>query len=164
MKRVLLLGCALAAAAGLAACGSASDNLNFKVPAGFTSKTSLLGFMQMWTKGNGDNPSLIILTRIPVKMDLNSKDFQSPDLSSYTGVKKGNAKLESLSRITICGNQPAILTKMNAADTNNKKEMEMQTLLTVINNATYAAVYMYPETQKVDPAAEDALKTVCAKS
>jgi hypothetical protein len=164
MKRVLLMGCALAAVTGLAACGSATDNLTFKVPAGFTSKTSLLGFMQMWTKGEGDNPSMIILARIPVKVDLNQKDFQSPDLSSYTGVKNGNAKLESMARITICGNQPAILTKTNAADKNNKKEMEMQTLLTVVDNSTYAAVYMYPETQAVDRGAEDALKTVCAKS
>lgn len=171
MKRTFATLCGLAFAALLAGCGNAADNLNFKVPATFQAKASVLGMVQVWGEGTSPQQSIIVLTKLPFKKNVIDKDFAPIDLSSTTGIKSDKATIESSKMITICGNQTARLIKMRATTSTGKKaakgpdeQMKMEMLLTNVGGHTYMAMYGYPKTEKPEPAAAAALKTVCAKA
>lgn len=173
MKRTFAALCGLAFATLLAGCGNASDNLAFKAPAGFTAKASVLGMVQIWTGGTSADQSMIMLTKLPVKKDVADKNFAPIDLSSTAGLKNDKTTVESSKQITICGNQPARFVRMSSvagAPSGDKsqtpqsaKRVQMEMLMTNVGNNTYMAMYMHPKADKPDPAAEAALKTVCAK-
>jgi hypothetical protein len=174
MKRTFAALCGLAFASLLTGCGNASDNLAFKAPAGFTAKASVLGMVQIWTSGTSADESMLMLTKLPVKKDVTSKDFAPIDLSSTAGLKNDKTTVDSSKQITICGNQAArlvTLTSQAAAPSGDKqqtpqhaKHVQMEMLMTNVGNNTYMAMYMHPKADKPDPAAEAALKTVCAKA
>lgn len=174
MKRTFAALSGLALASLLAGCGNASDNLAFKAPDGFTAKASVLGMVQIWTGGTSTDQSMLMLTKLPVKKDVTSKDFAPIDLSSTAGLKNDKTTVQSSKQITICGNQAARLVTMTsqaaapAGDKNqtpqSAKQVQMEMLMTNVGNNTYMAMYMHPKADKPDPAAEAALKTVCAKS
>lgn len=181
MKRSFAALCGLAFASLLAGCGNASDNLAFKVPNGYQSKVSVLGMVQIWTQGGSADQSMIMLTKLPVKKDIASKDAAPLDLTSTAGLKSDKTTVESMQQISICGNQPARLMKMRVQESKPTatasptgktasaaspaaKEMQMEMLMTNVGNNSYVAMYMYPQTDKPDAAAEAALKTVCAKA
>lgn len=170
MKRTFAALCGLAFASLLAGCGSAADNLNFKVPDGFQSKINVLGMVQVWVEGASPDQSMIVLTKLPIKKNVADKGFEPVDLSSTTGIKSDKATIESSKKITICGNQTARLVTMSATASTKKKSangagehMKLEMLLTNVGNNTYMAMYGYPKTEKPNPAAESALKSVCAK-
>ena len=170
MKRAFSALCGLAFASLLVGCGNAADNLSFKVPQGFQSKLSVLGMVQVWTEGTAPNQSMIVLTKLPLKKDVDDKDFHPVDLSSTAGIKSDKAAIESSKRITICGNQAARLMTMSATTSTKKSaakddgtHMKLEMLITNVGNNTYMAMYGHPKTEKPDPAAQAALKTVCSK-
>ncbi len=173
MKRTFAALGGLALASLLAGCGNASDNLAFKAPDGFTAKASVLGMVQIWTGGTSADQSMIMLTKLPVKKDVVDKNFAPIDLSSSAGLKNDKTTVESSKQITICGNQAARFVTMSSeaaapADKNktsqSAKQVQMEILMTNVGNNTYMAMYMHPKADKPDPAAEAALKTVCAKA
>ena len=114
----------------LAGCfGGATDNLDFKVPPGFNSQFSMFG-TQMWTKGAKDQAQVLMLMKLPVKMD--AKNFQMP---SNAATK--NTTIESRQDITICGNHPAVLIKAKGTSTSSNKDIDLDMLLTGWGNNTY---------------------------
>jgi len=160
MKRMFAAACGLVFAAVLAGCGSTTDNLAFKVPAGYSNKMNTF-IMSMWQKGDTDSLSgLIMLMKLPVKMD--SSKFDSTTLSS-SGTK--NMKIESTQSVQICGNQTAMLAKATGTSDQVKgKDMNMEMLMTSVGGNSYIAMYMYPQKAAADPDAEATIKSVCAKS
>jgi hypothetical protein len=155
MKKSLLAG-ALTLAALLAGClGGATDNLDFKVPPGFNSQFSMFG-SQMWTKGPKDQSQILMLMKLPVKME--SKDFQMPPNSAARDMK-----IESQQNIMICGNHPAVFIKATGTSSSSNKDVDLEMLMTGWGSTTYFAMYAYPTTTSADPTAEDSLKTVCQK-
>ena len=160
MKRMFAAACGLVFATVLAGCGSTTDNLDFKAPAGYTNKMNTF-IMSMWQKGDSDSlGGLIMLMKLPVKVD-NSK-FDATTLSS-SGAK--NMKIESTQNIQICGNQAAVLAKATGkSDQVKGKDLNMEMLMTSVGGNSYIAMYMYPEKTAADTAAEAAIKSVCAKS
>ncbi len=162
MKRMVAAACGLVFAAALAGCGSTTDNLDFKVPPGYTSKMSM-AFLSVWTKGtDADKTSdVLMLMKLPVKMD--EAKFESNTFTSSGGMK--DAKVESTQKITICGNQSAMLVKATGTSEQAKgKEMDVDMLVTPLNGNTYMAMYLYPHGGAADPAGLAAIKSVCAKS
>jgi len=160
MKRTFAAACGLVFAVLLAGCGSTTDNLAFKAPAGYTNKMNTF-IMSMWQKGDANSVGgLIMLMKLPVKMD--TKKFDSSTFSS-SGAK--NMKIESSQVIRICGDQTATLAKATGTSDQVKgKDMNMEMLMTSVGGNSYVAMYMYPEKTPADPDAEAAIKSVCAKS
>lgn len=164
MKRTFAAACGLVLIAVLAGCGSTTDNLDFKVPAGFESKLNTF-VMSMWMKGPKDNPdSLLMLFKSPVKMDESklNKDFDPSTFTSSSGMK--NTKIESTEKVQICGEHPAMLLKMTGTNEQVKgKDMDIEMLVTEWNGTAYMAMYAYQHGDSADPAGEDAIKSVCEK-
>jgi hypothetical protein len=157
MKRLFGAVCTFAVAAVLAGCGSATDNVDFKVPDGYQSKVNMFG-MQVWTKGADNNDqTAIMLMKLPVKMD--PKNFQMPDLNS-AGLK--NSKVTAEKTTTICGDQPAVIASMTGTSNANKDE-SVDMVVTGAGGATYMAMYMRPAGSAPDADAQHAINNVCAK-
>lgn len=155
MKKSLLAG-ALTLAALLAGCfGGATDNLDFKVPPGFNSQFNMFG-SQMWTKGDKNDAQVLMLMKLPVKME--TKDFQMP---ANTATR--DTKIESRQDIMICGNHPAVFVKASGTSTQNNKDVDLEMLMTGWGSNTYFAMYAYPATTQPDSSAEASLQTVCQK-
>jgi len=162
MKRLFAAACGLVFASVLAGCGSTTDNLDFKVPPGYTSKMSM-AFLSVWTKGTDTDKTadVLMLMKLPVKMD--QSKFDSGAFTSSGGMK--DAKVESTQKISICGDQTAMLVKATGTSEQAKgKEMDVEMLVTPLKGNTYMAMYLYPHGGTADPAGEAAIKSVCAKS
>ncbi len=160
MKRLFAAACGLVFAATLAGCGSTTDNLDFKVPAGYDSKMNTF-IMSMWTKGDKDSPNLIMLMKLPVKMD--EAKLDAGTFTSSSGMK--DAKVESSAKIKICGDHPAMLVKATGTSEQAKgKDMDVEALVTVWGGSTYMAMYMHPHGSAPDPDGEIAIKSVCQKT
>lgn len=161
MKSMFAAACGLVFVAVLAGCGSSTSNLDFKVPAGYDSKMSTM-FLNVWTKGDKENPSdILMLMKLPVKMD--QSKFDTSTFTTSGGMK--NAKIESTEKIQICGAQTAMLVKATGSNSQAKgKEMDVEMLVTALGGDTYMAMYMYGHGGTADPAGEDAIKSVCQKS
>jgi len=162
MKRTFAAACGLVFAAALAGCGSTTDSLDFKVPQGYSSKMNTF-VMSMWTKGTtpGGADSVIILFKSPVKGDAKMK-LDPTELTTSSGTK--NLKVDSSANIQICGAHPAMLIKGTGTSERTKgKDENVEMLMTNWDGTIYMAMYAYPTTEKPDPAAEDAIKTVCEK-
>jgi len=149
----------LAVTAMLAGCGSATDAVTFKPPAGFMSSVSVGPFMQAWS---GPNQSMLMLMAMPTKIDLQHT------ISNST---VSNADIEKQMRITICGNQEALYADMVGNPQGNKtpapgaKEQKerIEFLATTVSGKTYMAMYLRPLGTPPDPQAESAIRNVCPK-
>ncbi len=165
MKRLFAAACGLVFAATLAGCGSTTDSLDFKVPAGFVSKMNTF-VVSVWTKGDKDSPDqLIVLFKSPVKAskDVDVNTFDTSSISSSGGMK--NTKIESKQQIKICGDHPALLMKATGTSEQAKgKDMDVEMLFTSWDGTIYMAMYGHNHTAAADPGAENAIKSVCLKS
>jgi hypothetical protein len=164
MKRMLLAACGLALVAALAGCGSATDNLNFKVPQGYETKLNLFG-NAMWIKGTDKNAQILWLMKLPVKVD-DSKLYQNFDPSSLPSGGVKNATISQREKITICGDHPAFFMKATGHSTQNNQNIDenIEMLMTAWNGSTYLTMYMYPQGRAPEPDAEAAIRSVCLKS
>jgi hypothetical protein len=143
--------------AALAACGSASDALTFAPPSGYTQAASIGPFMQIWD--TADKHNAMILIALPAKIDLQKAMSQS-------SINDADVKVQK--EIKICGSQPAmyadLIGTVDAAKngaTPTKSRVEF--LATNVNEKTYMAIYVRELQAPANPAAEAALKNLCAK-
>jgi hypothetical protein len=139
----------------VAGCGSATDAVTFKAPAGYTSSVSIGPFMQMWI---GPKEGALVLMALPKKIDLSQ---------AVTSSNVQDAQVEKESTIKICGSQPALYISMVGANRStpqtatSKHQIDM--IATVVSEKTYMAMYMRPVGTPEDPAAESAIHDVCPK-
>jgi hypothetical protein len=160
MKRTFAAACGLVFAVVLTGCGSTTDSLDFKVPAGFQSKLNTM-IMSVWTKGDNNNAEMLMLFKSPVKMD--DKKLDASTFTSSSGMK--NTTVHSSEKVQICGAHPAILVKMTGTSEQVKgKEMDVDMLITSWDGTGYMAMYGYPHGGAADPAGLAAIKSVCQKS
>jgi hypothetical protein len=146
-----------AAALLLAGCGSASEGLDFKPPAGWTAMPGILGFghMQMWFKKASDNKQdqMLMLVR--------GQNASSIDLKTVPQAGVGAIKSQKITTITICGNTRAqYLSAIGTGHNGQNQTMEM--VSTPVGNQSYLAMYIRPQTDKPDPDAEAAMRSLCA--
>jgi len=146
-----------AAALLLAGCGSASEGLDFKPPAGWTAMPGILGFghMQMWFKKAADNKQDQML------MLIRGQNASSIDLKSVPQAGVGQLKSQKLTTITICRNTRAqYLSAIGTGHNGQNQAMEM--ISTPVGNQSYLAMYIRPQADKADPEAEAAIRSLCA--
>jgi len=124
--------------AGLTACGSATDAVTFKAPAGYESAASLGPFMQLW---KGPSEGVLMLMAMPTKIDL-SKIVDNANVRDAQVLKQTSLR--------ICGNQPAVYASMigergelNASPAPSVKAEKdrIDILATNVNGKTYMAMY-----------------------
>jgi hypothetical protein len=141
----------------LAGCGSATDAVTFKAPAGYTSAFSAGPFMEMWM---GPKEHAVMLIALPKKIDLSQ---------AVTNSSVQDARVEKSQPVKICGAQPALYISMvgtgqslgTPAPAAEKRQIDM--IATVVNDKTYMALYMRPVGAAADPAAESAIHQICPK-
>jgi len=142
----------------LAGCGSASDGLAFKPPAGWSSLPGFLGFghMQMWFKKASDNKQdeMLMLIRGQTTSTMNLKSI--PQVGAGTTMKT-----QKTSTISICGNQRAQYLSAVATGHNGQNQV-MEMVSTPVGDQSFLAMYIRPETDKADPDAEAAIRSLCA--
>jgi hypothetical protein len=141
----------------LTGCGSATDGLAFKPPAGWTAFPSFLGFghMAMWFKKASDNKQDQML------MLIRGQDTSSMNLKNVPQAGIGAVRSQKQSTITICGNQRAqYLSAVGSGHNGEDQSMEM--VSTPIGNQSYLAMYIRPQADKPDPDAEAAIRSLCA--
>ena len=141
----------------LAGCGSATDGLAFKAPAGWTSFPSFLGFghMAMWFKKGADSKHdhVLILVR--------GQSASTIDLKTMPQAGFGNIKGEKQSTISICGNQRAQYLVASATGKGGENET-MEMVSTPVGDQSYIAIYVRPQADKPDRDAEAAIRSICA--
>jgi hypothetical protein len=145
---------ALAAAAALAGCGHAADSTTFTAPPNFRSVASIGPFMQIWEAGPENS---LILFALPVKTNLDNA-MQQAQVKDVQDMHQ--------SKIAICGGQPAMfMTAQGVASTGAKDSppSQIEMVVTDINGKTFMAMYDRPLHAPADPAAEAAIKNICAK-
>lgn len=146
-------------ALALAGCGSATDELTFKVPAGYVSSLSVGPFVQIW-KGPRPHTALMLMA-LPTKASLR-------DIQSNADVK--DAQIVSQSNIRICGDQPAryvsLVGEHTGVDTGSSDRVKEQVdmVATYVNSKTYMGIYARPVGSPVDAAAESAIHDLCPKT
>ena len=153
MKRSL--AAVLFVSLALSGCGSATEGLDFKAPAGWTAMPSALGFgrMQMWFKPAtaGKPGQMLMLIRGQTATTMNFKTI--PQLGSIHNQK--------LSTITICGNKKAqFLTAVSSSAKSGDETFEM--VSTPVGDQSYLSLYIRPQSDPADPAAETAIRSLCA--
>lgn len=141
----------------LAGCGSATDGLAFKPPPGWTAFPSALGFghMAMWFRKGADNKhdEMVMLIR--------GQDTTTMNLKTLPQTGVGNIKAQKSSSITICGGQRAqYLTAIGSGRNGEDQTMEM--VSTPVGDQSYLAMYIRPQSDKADPDAEAAIRSLCA--
>jgi hypothetical protein len=144
------------ASVALAGCGSVTSGLDFKEPAGWSSLPSALTFgrAQIWFKASsGKQPQMVFLIRGKNADTMNFKDVPQFGGSSVRNFKKSN--------ITICGNTRAQYVTAVASDAKSGNEA-MEMISAPVGDQTYLAMYMRPQAMKPDPAAETAIRSLCA--
>lgn len=141
----------------LAGCGSATEGLAFKPPAGWTALPSFIGFghMAMWIRKGTDNKHdhVLILVR--------GQNASTLDLRTIPQTGFGNIKDQKQSTITICGDQRAQYLTGNSTGKNGENET-MEMVATPVGNQGYIAMYVRPQSDKPDSAAEAAIRSLCA--
>ncbi len=148
-----------AVTAMLAGCGSATDAVTFKPPAGFISSVSVGPFMQAWS---GPNQSMLMLMAMPTKINLKQT------ISNST---VSNADIEKQMTITICGDQSALYADMVGNPQGDKtpapgakqQKERIEFLATNVSGRTYMAMYLRPLGAPPDAQAESAIRNVCPK-
>ncbi len=149
MSLRLLLGSV--AIAVLAACGSPTDTLAFKVPPGWTSKAQM-GLLQIWQ--GSDNKQVLMLMKLPVAVDVSS---------AMNSANMKDAKVESQQEVTICNGQKAQLVTATGQSKNENEQDRIDMLMTAAGGNTYMAMYVRPVNAATDAGAEASLRTVCLK-
>lgn len=147
----------MASIALLAACGTASDALNFHVPPGYEQKASFGPFMQMWM--TADKQNIMMLLALPAKVDLDKSMSQS-DIQ--------DADVKAKRNIKICGDQQAVFADIvgeskSVSGGATPRKMRIEFIATNVNDKTYMAMYMRPVNAPVDPAADRAVHDLCPK-
>lgn len=147
-----------AAALLLGGCGSATEGLDFKAPAGWTAMPAILGFghMQMWFKKAPDakQDEMLILVR--------GQNATSIDLNTVPQAGVGKLKTQKTSTITICGNQKAQYLSALGTGRNGGEDQMMEMVSTPVGNQSYITMYIRPKSAKPDPQAEAAIRSLCA--
>ncbi len=155
MKRSI--AAALFASLALAGCGSATDGLNFKAPAGWTALPAFIGFghFQMWTKKSSDNKQdeMLMLVR--------GQSTTTLDLKTMPQAGMGALKAQKQSTIKICGNHSAqYLSAVGSGHSGKPQALEM--VSTPVGGQIFLAMYIRPQTDRPDPGAETAIRSLCA--
>jgi len=148
---------ALALLAPLAACGTASDAITFKAPAGYAQAASIGPFMQIWN--TPDKQNVMMLIALPAKIDLDKSTSQSDLQDADVKVKK---------HVKICGNQEAVYADIvgeakNTGTGQAPRKMHIEFVATNVSDKTYMAMYMRPLNAPVNPAADAAIRDICPK-
>ncbi len=145
----------LFACAALAGCGSVTSGLDFKAPAGWTATPSILGRMQLWIKKGSDNKQgqMVFLIRGQTANTMNFKDLPQ----AGTAIRD-----QKQSEIKICGNQRAqYMSGVGTSSKNGDQALEM--VSAPVGNESYLAMYIRPQSQRADPEAEAAIRSLCIK-
>ena len=141
------------ACVALAGCGSVTSGLNFKAPAGWTT-FSIMGRFQMWIKqtpGKSKQAQMLFLVR---GQTANTMDFKQ---IPQAGTSIRNQKR---STIKICGNQRAqYISAVGTSSSGGDQALEM--VSAPVGDQSYLAMYIRPQSQAADPAAESAIRSLC---
>jgi hypothetical protein len=151
MKRAL--AAVLLASLALAGCGSVTAGVDFKAPAGWNSTPSILGRMQLWMKKARDNKQdeMVMLIRG------SNADI---DLRNIPQVGSAAMSMTKESAITICGNRKAqLVTGTGSGHSGEKQTMEM--VSATVGKDGYVSMYIRPQSDPADPAAEAAIRSLC---
>lgn len=163
MKRRVAIA-AMFTATAFSACGSVSDSIDFRPPAGYESKASLGPFMELWE--SPDKRSAIMLMQVPTEVDID-KALNSANVK--------NSKITARKRITICGHQPAMLLGMTGTTTGSNVKIgigegssktensDIDFVMTHLDGKSYFSMYARPIHTVADPSAENAIRGLCAK-
>jgi len=154
MKRSL--AAVLFASLAFAGCGSVTDSLNFKAPAGWVATPAILGRMQVWMKKAADNKQdqMLFLIR---------GQSANMDLKNVPGAGFGTIQSQKQSTITICGTRRAqYLSAVAAGRSGEAQSVEM--ISAAVGDQSYLAMYARPKSSPPDPEAEAAIRSLCPKS
>lgn len=152
MRKILFA--AVVASFVLAGCGSVTQGLDFKAPAGWTATPSILGRMQVWVKKAADNKrdQMVFLVR---------GETTTMDLRTVPGAGFGTIQSQKQSTITICGNRRAqYLAATASGRSGDAQAVEM--IAAAVGNQNYLAMYARPNSTPADPEAEAAIRSLCA--
>jgi len=141
------------ACVGLAGCGSVTAGIDFKAPAGWTT-FSLMGRFQMWLKPSPDKKQeqMVFLVR---GQTANTMDFkQIPQAGS-------SIRDQKLSDIKICGNQRAQYISAVGTNSRGGGDEALEMVSAPVGSESYLAMYIRPQSQRADPAAEAAIRSLC---
>ncbi len=142
------------ACAALAGCGSVTSGIDFKAPAGWTT-FSLLGRFQMWTKPSPDKnkAQMVFLVR---GQTVNTMDFKQ---IPQAGTAIHNQKQ---STIKICGNQRAQYISAVGTSSSGGGDEALEMISAPVGDQSFLSMYIRPQAMKADPAAEAAIRSLCA--
>jgi hypothetical protein len=152
MKRAI--AAVLLASAALAGCGSVTNGIDFKAPAGWTSTPSILGRMQAWMKKARDNKQdeMVFLVR---------GSNTNVDIKNIPQAGLGSISMAKQTTITICGNQKAqFVSGVGSGHGGQKQVMEM--VSATVGQDGFVGMYLRPVSDPADPAAEAAIRSLCA--
>ena len=147
----------LFAVAGCGFTSSPADHLTFKPPAGWQGSPGMMGFMQLW-KAPGNTNQVLMLFKSPKPLQA-SEVFNNADLK--------DARVVSMQRVTICGNQPAEFVKAQGTSQGvmqNPKQINVEMMMSNAGGTTYMAMYVYPVGGAPNADATAALSELCQKS
>ncbi len=132
---------------------SPAQGLTFTAPAGFRSKASMLGVMQVWTAGNDQ---VLMLMRLPASVNFNDA-FKSANMQ--------DTKILAKRDITVCGNLPATYMELTGTRVqgNDRHDDRADVVFLKGTADTMLSLYAYPPAQKPDAAAQSALRELCAR-
>lgn len=160
IRRYCLLSAAVVMASVLSACGnltqSPAHDLTFQAPAGFESRASIMGMMQVWSADGGKQD--LMLFRMPTGVD------------PHSVVKSANfkdAKILKQESITICKGEPATYLMLAGDKTKTaalpaQHEIVQMVMLRASANTIFS-MYAYPQGTSPNPAAVSALRQLCTK-
>jgi hypothetical protein len=147
----------------LGGCGltsSPADGLTFRAPYGWQGTPGILGTAQIWHPPAQDGEVLMIV-RLPIQqLDL-SRATSQIDLQNASS----REHVDSVDRIKICGNQPAVymIGENFRKSVTGDVESHNRVVMSNLNGATYLAVYTYPMTAEPNGEALAALRQLCVK-
>jgi hypothetical protein len=150
MKRAL--AAALFASAALSGCGSVTAGMDFKAPAGWTATPSILGRIQVWTKKSADNKD--------VDMVILARGSSTIDLKNIPQAGVGTITTEKQATIAICGDRKAQFMSGTASGHSGQKQT-MEMVSAMVGQDDYVSMYIRPQSERADPAAETAIRSLC---
>lgn len=143
------------ACAALAGCGSVTSGLDFKAPPGWMATPSIMGRFQMWIKQTADKnktAQMIFLVR-----------GQTADTMDFKQIPQAGTSIRSqkLTDIKICGNQRAQhVSAVGTSSSGGDEALEM--ISAPVGDQSFLAMYIRPQVEPADPAAETAIRSLCA--
>ncbi|HET9391969.1 MAG TPA: hypothetical protein VFO29_00410 [Candidatus Rubrimentiphilum sp.] len=144
----------LFACAALAGCGSVTSGIDFKAPAGWTT-FSLMGRFQMWMKPGPekDKAQMVFLIR-----------GQTADTMDFKQIPQAGSSIrnQKMSAIKICGNQRAQYVTAVGTSSNGGGDEALEMISAPVGDQSFLAMYIRPQSMKPDPAAETAIRSLCA--